>query len=137
AAGGGEDGEADGPTAKNIRDALKGLLAKRRPEDAVLVAFCGHGATLGGKAYLCPADGKPSDASTLVGIDELFKALGESKAGTKLVLIDAARGDPKAGLALDPDKAPPAPRGVAALVSCSPGQRGYEAEKLVHGHRGV
>jgi tetratricopeptide (TPR) repeat protein len=31
------------PTAANIRRELRGLLEDRRPEDTVIVAFCGHG----------------------------------------------------------------------------------------------
>src|SRR5262249_43068351 len=82
----------------------------------------------------CPADGKVGDASTLVGVDDLFNALAESKAGTKLVLVDAARGDPKANLTLDAGAVPPAPRGVAALLSCSSGQSSYETDRLGKGH---
>jgi hypothetical protein len=130
----GERVAAARPTARNIRAALKGLLARVTKHDLVLVALSGHGMQLKVKerdeSFFCPCDARPSDPGTLIGLKDLFAQLDDSGAGVKLLLVDACRNDPAAGRNVDIDALPAAPRGVAALFSCSSGQRAFETDKL-------
>ena len=133
------------PTAKNIRKKLAAILEDRKPDDAVLVAFSGHGVQYRDQkaSYFCPMDADLADNNTLVSLGEVYKALEESVAGTKVVLVDACRNDPQAeaskaveNVKLESVTRPQSerpPGGVAALFSCSEGQKSYESEKLGHG----
>jgi tetratricopeptide (TPR) repeat protein len=130
----------DAPTAKNIRAALKELLAGRKRGDVVLVALAGHGLSLrdekSGKeeSYFCPADAQINDQGSLVGLSDLFGQLDACGAGVKLLLVDACRNDPAQGRSMDADTLPRPPRGIAALFSCSSGERAFETDKLGKGH---
>jgi formylglycine-generating enzyme required for sulfatase activity len=147
----GQRNKDDAPTAANIRKALEKLVAGRTRDDLVLVALSGHGVQLSvpdptGKGkdksygYFCSADAdlvRP-DYETgrhprLVLLADMFDDLGSCGAGAKLVLMDACRNELKArarSLKVSRDLVPD---GVAALLSCRPGQVAYEAEKLGHG----
>jgi hypothetical protein len=137
----GQSASSARPTARNIRAELKSMLSGVTKHDLVLVAMAGHGLQRKVKdrldpkverdeAFFCPSDARPSDPSTLVGLKDLFAQLDDSGAGVKLLLVDACRNDPTLGRNLDSDALPPAPRGVAALFSCSTGQRAFETDKL-------
>jgi formylglycine-generating enzyme required for sulfatase activity len=68
-------------------------------------------------------------------LDDLFGLLGKCGAGSKLVLMDACRNEmevkgSKRSLDLNSVRIP---KGVAALFSCSSGQRSFEADSLKHG----
>jgi hypothetical protein len=134
----GEKRPADKPTAKNIRAAVKNLLAKKTRHDTLLVALSGHGLELKVKgkdeAFFCPCDAQVSDAASMIGLKALFDQLDDSGAGVKLLLVDACRNDPKLGRNVDVDNLPRPPRGTAALFSCASGQRAFETAKLGKGH---
>lgn len=131
------------PTADNVRDALKITLTDRNPADTVLIAFAGHGVQLREPAgmYFCPQKADLSDPKTLVALDEVYAALKECKAGTRLLVVDACRNDPTAGrsatvanlASASRPELPKPPGGVAALFSCSAGERAFESDKLKHG----
>ena len=133
------------PESDRIRRQLKAILDDRKPGDTVLVAFSGHGVQFRNDAasYFCPMDTRLDDAKTLVSLAEVYQALQACEAGTKVLLVDACRNDPEAALAkaverikLESVTRPQAerpPGGVAALFSCSEGQKSYESEKLGHG----
>ena len=74
------------PTSKNIRKKLAAILEDRKPGDAVLVAFSGHGVQFSDQkaSYFCPMDADLADNSTLVSLGEVYKALEESQAGMKV-----------------------------------------------------
>jgi uncharacterized caspase-like protein len=120
------------PQSQQVKAELKKLLDGLKADDAVIVAFSGHGITTGDDAYLCPSDAKPDDPNTLLGVKDLYKSLGECKAGTRLVLVDAWRSDPAADDAGRP-KLPAPPAGVAAVFSASEKEKSYDYEKLRHG----
>ncbi len=133
------------PTSGNIRTTLKGLLANKREQDVVLVALAGHGVQFKGEdaAYFCPMDAKLADRTTLISLKELYDALDACQAGTRLLLVDACRNDPQSdnsrsaqGDRVDsitrPQRVKP-PGGVAALFSCSAGQKAFESSELKHG----
>jgi uncharacterized caspase-like protein len=131
------------PSARNIRTALKNLLRGRRRDDTVLIALAGHGLQMTSKnargkeieeAFFCPCDAQLNDRATLISLTSLFTELDDSGAGVKLLLVDACRNDPKLGRSLDTDSVPRASRGIAALFSCSSGQRSFETAKLGKGH---
>ena len=143
------------PTAKNIREQLRGLSARASRSDLLLVALSGHGrqvvlagegATKGrDEPFFCPSDARPKPGQTLeeaqasmIPIRELFKSLDDASAGARLLLVDACRFDfsaDRCGI-FDPDVLPRPGKGTAVLFSCKPGERSWEAEKL-GGGRGV
>ena len=133
------------PMAANIRKTLKGMLEDRTADDSVLFAFAGHGVQFQGEdeSYFCPMDAKLEDKSTLISLGDLYKEMEQSEAGTRLLIVDACRNDPRSDesravcrVKLEsvtrPQKALP-PGGVAALFSCSAGERAFESPSLKHG----
>ena len=133
------------PMAANIRTSLKGVLADLSADDTVLVAFAGHGVQFAGEDnnYFCPMDAKLADKKTLISLSEVYKELESSPAGTRLLLADCCRNDPRSedARAADrvklesvtrPQRALP-PGGVAAFFSCSAGEKAFERAELGHG----
>ncbi len=133
------------PLAANVRRELANLLRDRTEHDSVLVALAGHGVQFRGsdESYFCPADARLADKSTLIPFGELYGELAKCSAGFKLLLADACRDDPQAGgtrgrpevnleSVTRPQKSVP-PGGVAALYSCSAGERAFEDDELRHG----
>lgn len=133
------------PTARNIREQLKLMLSDRRQDESVLVAFAGHGVQFRGKQehYFCPTDARLSDRTTLVSLTEVYDEMKQCKAGMRLLLVDACRNDPQAEGARSrleadlesvtrPQILTP-PGGVAALFSCSEGERSFEHADLKQG----
>jgi membrane-associated protease RseP (regulator of RpoE activity) len=133
------------PLAAHIRRELRLLLQGREPEDIVLVALAGHGVQFRGdpEHYFCPADTHLTDKSTLIALGEFYKELEASGAGLKVLLVDACRNDPlsdnsRSRTVVDlesvtrPQVTTP-PGSVAALFSCSAGERSFEYPELRHG----
>ncbi len=128
------------PTKENIQRALASALEQSQRGDTVLVALAGHGLQFDGTAdaFFCPIDGRPfaDRQDTLVSMKQLYESMERSFAGAKVLLVDACRDDPNAARSsrgLNADTAPTPPSGVAALFSCSAGQKSYEHERLGHG----
>src|SRR5207248_2016063 len=116
----------------------------RQRVDSVIVAFAGHGLQFRGDegSYFCPMNAVPKDKSTLVPLADVYGEMEKSRAGFKLMLVDACRNNPlsdnsrsRASVELESVTRPPQtlPGGVAALFSCSPGQKAYEHDDLKHG----
>jgi formylglycine-generating enzyme required for sulfatase activity len=130
------------PTAANVRQAIRELLARKTKDDTILVALSGHGIQSkvkeGGKerdeSFFCPADAQMNDNDTLVSLGKLVQDLDDCGARVKLLLVDACRNDPKMGRNVDVETLPRLPRGTAALFSCSSGERAFETDKLGSGH---
>jgi hypothetical protein len=132
------------PTAANVRLHLKALLENRRSDDTVFVAFSGHGVHLKkqNKLYFCPKGANLDDPRTLVSLDEVYEELKASKAGVRVLVADACRNDPLEGKPAGDERLesvtrpllPDPPRGVAALFSCSKGQKSYESYEHKHGY---
>lgn len=154
------DHEESSPQLAYIRDKIKGVLGTPNlgEEDAVIIALHGHGVQFDAtddqgnvipRFYFCPADAmvagikKAADLSELnylLPLDELYQELGDCKAGTKLLIVDACRNDPgrsnifKSSLASAtlPKVAAP-PGGTAAFFSCKANQRAIEDTQTVEG----
>ena len=128
------------PTKANVDARLKEILRDAGKNDTVLIAFAGHGLQFENQkdAYFCPSDARPfkDEANTLVSLGKVYDELDKSFAATQVLFVDACRDDPAAGRGsrgVDADSAPPPPKGVAALFSCSAGQRAFESDDLKHG----
>jgi len=125
------------PTRTNILKQLDRMLDQCKKEDTVLVGLAGHGVQfeVDRSSYFCPVDAHPLKPETLVSLKLLYQKLDDSGAGVKLLLVDACRDDPLGGRGrgIDGDTAPKPPKGVAALFSCSGGERAFEHDKLRHG----
>lgn len=127
------------PTQANITRTIAATLEQCRAADTVILAFAGHGLQFAGQpdAYFCPSDARPfaDRTETLVSISHTYRQLEQSFAGVKVIFVDACRNDPSPGRGrgVDADSAPHPPRGVAALFSCSAGQRAFEHDDLKHG----
>jgi uncharacterized caspase-like protein len=136
------------PTAANIRTELALMLKNMDATDRVVVALAGHGVQLRGstdESYFCPADARLEDRSTLIALSQVYAALEKCGAGSKVLLVDACRNDPLTEQARDagrpvvdlPSITRPLKKrtlgGVAALFSCSEGEKAFEHPDLQHG----
>ena len=137
----GSSADERAPTKANVERQLKRVLAGCKRGDMVLVALAGHGLQFEGEkdCYFCPVDARPfrDRADSLVSLSGVYKELDASFAGMKVLLVDACRNDPEAGRGarggIDADNAPRPPQGVAALFSCSAGERAFESATVGHG----
>jgi formylglycine-generating enzyme required for sulfatase activity len=128
----------DKATKATIEKQLRTVASGAKKDDLVLVALSGHGMQFEGRdeAFFCPSDARPSKerAETLVSMKTVFAELTDSFAGSRVLLVDACRNDPgvrgRSGIEA---VSAPAPRGVATLYGCAPGQRAHEDDKLEHG----
>jgi TPR repeat protein len=126
-------------------DVLKCLLAVKNADssssDLAIVSISSHGFEENGVAYAMPSDGLRGMLSdTGLSINTLEQNLTESKAGKRLLLIDACRekatNDSKGGdtpMTAAFHEAFASARGQATLESCDVGQISYEDQTLHHG----
>jgi formylglycine-generating enzyme required for sulfatase activity len=127
------------PTRANIERVVTEVLRRSGKADTVIIAFAGHGLQFQGQpdAFFCPADARPfaDETATMVSVSKVYQELEKSFAGVKVLLVDACRNDPDPGRGrgVDGDNSPRPPRGVAALFSCSAGEKAYEHRDLAHG----
>src|SRR5579871_5112173 len=121
------------PNKANILRELDAVLNAATKHDMVLVALSGHGLQPSGSKenFFCPADARPQDLDTLIGMADLYDRLDKSAAEVKLLLADACRDDPVAGKGITTVPLPPP--GVGVLLSCSPGEQAYEHKSFRHG----
>src|SRR5262249_44707576 len=122
--------------AKILKE-LNLLLSGLREEDTLVVALSGNGVHFKGErtGYFCPVDARLNDRTTLIpmeGEDGLFERLKGCKAKRKLLIVNACRSDPAAGLDLaarrldlDDTDQDQVPEGIAAIYSCQSGQKSY------------
>jgi formylglycine-generating enzyme required for sulfatase activity len=133
------------PSQRNIERELGVVLNLAAEDDLLIVAFSGHGVSLGGKSYLCPSDAALDDPATLVSLDAIYDRLNNCAARFKLMLVDACRNDPRPGggrslsategtkqlaRSLQEIKLP---EGVVLLNSCAPGEISWEEQAFGHG----
>lgn len=133
------------PVAANIRKELELLLEGRSEGDSIVIALAGHGVQFrdDDECYFCPTDAKLGEKESLIPLGQIYKTLEGCKANLKLLLVDACRNDPQADnsrarvqVKLESVTRPQAkepPGGVAALFSCSAGERAFEHPELKRG----
>ena len=155
-----EGQETMAPQLAYIRDQIQGTLdfPNLGPKDSVLVTLHGHGVqydqvdTDGTRIpgfYFCPADATVTGLRTanditatnrLLPLHELYRALENCTAGTKLLIVDACRNDPTSPnvfretlASATLPKLPPPTGGTAAFFSCKANQRAVEDVTLNQG----
>ncbi len=142
------------PSAESIRNQLNLILKPLKPGDSVLILLAGHGVMMeipppaGGKpaptSLFCASDASLSkkDLTRFIAIDEVFEALKECRATTKLLLVDACRNEfklsqnkPEGRLnGIEMPAPPPPPPSVAALFSCNEKEVSWQDASLGGGH---
>lgn len=124
------------PTRANILDQLKSVLGRCQRDDLILVGLAGHGleAEAGSdKQFFCPREATRADEGRLIAMKEIYELMGECRAWTKFMLVDACRDDPETSLGLNAGSAPLPPRGMGVMFSCSAGELSREPDALQHG----
>lgn len=118
------------PRAANVRKELKALVQDCTAEDTVVIAFSGYERQPAGTRdyLLCTTDTDPGNPRSMVALSEIYRELARCKAGLKLVVIDACRGQEKAAGGM-----PEPPAGVATFIGCSTGELASEVAALKHG----
>src|SRR4051794_3726597 len=85
------------PEAAKIRREFDLTLKRLEPGDSVVVALAGHGVQFeqDGPSYFCPSDADLDEPGTLIDLGTLATSLEACRAGSKLLLVDACRNNPK------------------------------------------
>jgi formylglycine-generating enzyme required for sulfatase activity len=136
------------PIGQNILQEFRLLTGDRRPQDSLLIALVGHGLNRKVKVkdadgreverdtgFFCPMNSDIRDTKTMISLDDLYAELERSRAGVKVMLVDACRDNPTEGnTGAIPFAPPPVPASVAALYSCSDGEVAWEEPDLGGGH---
>ncbi|MGD0060502.1 MAG: SUMF1/EgtB/PvdO family nonheme iron enzyme [Verrucomicrobiia bacterium] len=110
-------------------------------EDMVVVSVSSHGFEERGQAFVMPADGiRGFLEDTAVNLGSVEQRLAQSKAGKRLMLVDACREKPIiGGKGADVPMSPAfraalaSAEGQAVLASCDEGQTSFENLTLGHG----
>ncbi len=133
------------PTKVNFEERLAAIVETAKPEDELSVFFIGHAFQYAGEKdlFLCPAEARVDDKSTLIPLAWVYETLGKCAARRKLLVIDACRKDPREAYERSltgsrkleetirqPNKAP---SGTVVVLSCSEGQQASEHRSLEHG----
>lgn len=120
------------PRRHNVRRELKKLAGACTEADTLVVAFCGKEVLpRGNPAYfLGLADADPADPSSLLSLAEVYAEVARSKAGFRLVLIDACRMPPQGDDTPHPVAPPP---GVTAFFGSSDREICFEDADHKHG----
>jgi hypothetical protein len=133
------------PERHKILAELKLLLGTLREDDSIIVALAGHGVQFAKekKTFFCPKDAELNSRETLISFESIYDTLSESRAGKRMLLVDACQNDPQTEVSrsrstvdLDSVTRPqtePVPQGVVALFSCRAGQKSFEHPPLGHG----
>lgn len=133
------------PTRTAILRQLQKIIGQigLSPADSLMVVFAGHGVSLQGRSYLCPADARlDRPAETLISLSELSNLLASLPAGQKFLVIDACREEIESpsdaefnlltglrSMKVDGE----GPQGLIYFASCLARQRSIEDEELKHG----
>jgi len=133
------------PRRKNILDELKLLLDDKAKDDSVVIVFAGHGVQYRDKedtVYFCPSDALLTDPETWLDLKTVFEQLKKCEAGSKVLISDCCRDDPRIGtrrgapegvesVTRVPKLRPPS--SVALMFSCGNGEFAHEDDELKGG----
>ena len=72
-----------------IKRRIKQVCEFSTAKDSLVIYFAGHGTSIDGEGYLVPQDGDEKDKSTSISLTELQQQMQDSKAGRKLLVLDA------------------------------------------------
>jgi hypothetical protein len=130
---------------REILQKLRAISDKCSKDDVLFVGFAGHGFERPNpgnpdrrQQFFCGYGARRNQPDTLVDLDEVYRILGDSRAGMKLIVMDACRNPLDRSL---PEAVPGhstvtsgnIPQGVLAFFSSSSGQRSFESPSLKHG----
>jgi len=134
------------PTRNNVLLTLKWLSTNLRPEDSLLVLYCGHGDSVNGENYLIPMDGqKALLEDTAIRFSRVFEWLDQCSAGSQIICLDAchsgglarnqrgSRGMQAVATSMGKELEKYSASGRAVLTSCSRDEISYEDNDLQHG----
>jgi len=113
------------PTYATLRGRIRQVTTLAGRDDELLIFFSGHGETLGNEGYLIPMNGSRDDTGTLIPLSWLNDRIRESKARTRMLILDACHaGSGSKGIG---GVAPsvPRPAQTVILLSCSAKQQSY------------
>ncbi len=89
-------------SAALLRQQVTDFAARIQSNDVVVIYYAGHGIQVDGRNYLVPSD-FPPDATKLptmaISADELLELIGGNNPSMKLLILDACRNSPLAGVA--------------------------------------
>lgn len=116
------------PTGNMMLSHLEQLARAATPDDRIIFFFSGHGIEKDGVSCIVPVDG---NESTAIPLDRLKEVLAKSRAGRKLLIIDACRsGGGVKGMA--GIRKPLEEQSLGMLVSCGEDQFSFEDEASGH-----
>jgi hypothetical protein len=128
------------PTRNNIVQVINLVCQSAGPDDFVFIALNGHGIQIGNVQYFCPSDMDDQEdrlEDTAISIDWIYKALENSNAKFKLLVVDACRDNPfkgrRSALVADMGITRDPPPGIALLRSCGAGETSLEDASLKKG----
>lgn len=124
-----------------LRELVKLNSIAQNPSDLVVVSISSHGFEENGIPYAMPADGlRDFLADSAISLKSVEHQLARSKAGKRLLLVDACRekvsSDGKGGdqpMSTRFREALAAAEGQAVLASCDVGQLSFEENTFGHG----
>lgn len=134
--------EALRPTTDAILVQLRGLLARCKAGDLVLVALAGHGIEpTAGNPLFCTAGSSLANPAGMLPLTRVLALLNESPATTKILLVDACREVPGGRAPARREAAPTdvpsvtnrAGTATIAYFSCKAGEKSWEADDIRHG----
>lgn len=128
--------------AMPLRMVIEGTVTQfvdtSRPQDRIVLVFCGHALERKGKAYLVPIEGDLDEPESLIPLDWLYEKLGACRAQEKVVIFDVCRFHPERGIER-PTPGPMtealeaalhnSPDGVTVITSCSKDEQSIELDQ--------
>jgi len=128
------------PTRNNIVQVINLVCRNAGPEDFVFISLHGHGIQIEDVQYFCPSDMDDAEdrlEETAISIDWIYKALENSQAKFKLIMVDACRDNPfkgrRSAIVAEMGMSRTPPPGIALLRSCGAGETSLEDAKFGHG----
>ncbi|HJZ90610.1 MAG TPA: hypothetical protein VKE40_07025, partial [Gemmataceae bacterium] len=120
-------------TLDNVRAHVRARAAEAQAGDTLVFAFIGHGlqGTKPDDQFFCLRDSEADRFDSMLPTAEVFRALEESRASQKILLLDVSRQAPTRRVSVPTvDEVRVPVRGVGVLVSCRRLEFGIESADL-------